>query len=226
MHTALLGVGASEVCAHLRLPPAAPPHTGAASGLDTQPTGQLCARGPNATFFDRCSHLDSPPQAAAPQPGAFGTISGPRPARPSGQVRESCRCARPKCVRELQFLCSELEQQADEFLAAAAGFAPRCFAVQGVLLLWHRDVVVMVCCLLCQPRRRSCYFGGILSRFSHFSRLFSLHFGRPYKPVSRPSPQTSFQLFPRPLPLFRPPRPFHPVIRPFFLPTYLARLTR
>jgi hypothetical protein len=40
-----------------------------------------------------------------------------------------------------------------------------------------------------------------------------------------PSPQTSFRLFPRPLLLFRPPRPFHPVIHPSLRPTYLARLT-
>ena len=69
---------------------ASPPNRRPAAPRSPDPPSmqQLCAHSPNLHFSNRYSHFDSPPQAAAPQPGSFGALAPPRSA-PS-----ALRCAK------------------------------------------------------------------------------------------------------------------------------------
>jgi hypothetical protein len=88
-----------------RAPTASPPHPRTAAARSAGPPSiwQLCAYGPNRYFSKWYYHPDSAPQAAAIEPGYFGTVAAP-PRSLCAQVRESRRCARPKCAQKLIYM--------------------------------------------------------------------------------------------------------------------------
>ena len=73
--------------------------TAAPRSPDPPSMQQLCAHGPNLHFSNRYSHLDSPPQAAAPQPGAVAPPPAPLPLRSGAPNRRRARRRRTCLVR-------------------------------------------------------------------------------------------------------------------------------
>ena len=83
-------------------PSAAPQHGRSLQSRHATHMATMCLRS-QRNFFNALSHRHSLPQAAAIQPGYFGTVQAP-PRSTSGQVRKSRRCARRKCAQKFTYM--------------------------------------------------------------------------------------------------------------------------
>ena len=89
-----------------RAPTASPPHPRTAAARSAGPPSiwQLCAYGPNRYFSKWYYHPDSAPQAAAIEPGYFGTVAAP-PRSLCAQVHPAA-AARGENAPKKNLLCS------------------------------------------------------------------------------------------------------------------------